>query len=348
MTEDKLKRRKAALKAWDTIRKKKNKKAINNVGKIETYVDNKNLINNFDIITKDEIINWKGNGVIKLFNKTPHNIACGNFWEIRWAYGCPLNCNYCYLRGTMRGNMKQSYVKFDEIEKCVKGAFTYIKKGTIFNSGELCDSLMNPILMEKIVDLFEQQKKHKIFLLSKFGTDHIEFLLKKPRKQTICAWSINAKTVAERWEPNAANPIERLKAAEKVWNLGYDTRVRIDPIFPIDNWKLEYNNLIDVLFSNLLPNKIILGTPRGLWKTINYAEKAGVDMTWSTFFKENTSWGKKISFEMRTEIYKFMIEKIESFGYPIHNISICKETVEMLKSLNIKYNINKCNCYGSL
>ena len=46
--------------------------------------------------------------------------------------------------------------------------------------------------MEKIVDKFEEQDKHKVALLSKMGTRNIDFLIKKLRKQTICAWSINA------------------------------------------------------------------------------------------------------------------------------------------------------------
>jgi spore photoproduct lyase len=345
MSEDKIKRRNAALKAWETIRKKKAEKEKKEIKKIENS-SSQNLKESENKIQKNENY-WKGNRVIKLFNKTPSNILCGPFWEIRWAYGCPLNCSYCYLRGTMRGNMKQSYVTYEEIKRCITESFSNLKKPAIFNSGELCDSLMNPKLMKKIVDLFEQQNRHKIFLLSKYGSDHVDFLLEKPRKQTICAWSINSKTVAEKWESGAAKPLDRINAAEKVWSLGYDTRVRVDPIFPIINWKQEYSELMDVLFSKIFPNRIILGTPRGLWKTINYAEKASVNMEWSSFFKEDTSWGKKMSITARIDVYSSIIEKIESFGYPLHNISLCKETPELLDALGLNYKINKCNCYNA-
>lgn len=348
MLEKKRKHREAALKAWVTIRRRKKEEHIKGAEKLTDYITPEKIgsIQHPEIIPHEFENSWEGNGVIKLFSKTPDDIACGPFWEIRWAYGCPLNCSYCYLRGTMRGRTKPSYVRIEEIERCVKEAFHHIKKSKIFNSGELSDSLMNPILMADIVDIFEKQDKHKIYLLSKFGTKNIGFLLEKPRKQVICGWSINSKEVAKKWEIGAATPSDRIEAASLVWEMGYDTRIRIDPIFPIKNWKTHYEKLLDEIFSSLLPNRIILGTPRGLWKTINYAKKAGVDMSWTQYFSENTGWGKKISFELRKEIYSFFYDKLKSYNYPVHKISICKETQKMWEELGLKYIPKKCNCYG--
>jgi len=345
---ERQKRREAALKAWETIRRKQQEQRIKGVSKLDKFIEVEDIgqIEHPEASQRTESNTWKGNGVIKLFDKTPDDILCGPFWEIRWAYGCPLNCSYCYLRGTMRGKMSPKYVRFEEIERCVGEAFSKISKPHIFNSGELSDSLMNPALMEKVADLFETQDKHKILLLSKFGTKNIGFLLEKLRKQTICAWSINTEAIASKWETMAAQPSDRIDAAALVWELGYDTRVRIDPIFPISDWKIQYSNLIEKIFSAFYPNRIILGTPRGLWKTIHYAEIAQLDMSWSKFFQEDTGWGKKLSFSVRKEIYQFLIDFIESFGYPIHKISICKESNEIWHSLGLKCKKNTCNCYG--
>ena len=167
LSDEKQKHRQAALKAWETIRQKHKEQRVKGVEKLTQWIEVKKIGD----ITHPEISEvpireiWPGNGVIKLFNKTPDDIACGPFWEIRWAYGCPLNCSYCYLRGTMRGRMKPSYVRIEETKRCIQEAFQHIHEPQIFNSGELCDSLMNPPLMAEIVDLFEEQKKHKIYLL---------------------------------------------------------------------------------------------------------------------------------------------------------------------------------------
>jgi len=340
--------RRAALKAWDTMRRKHKEQRVEGAEKLTRWinVDRIGKIPHPEVTESKDEEGWQGNGVVKLFNKTPNDIACGPFWELRWAYGCPLDCNYCYLRGTMRGRMKPSYVRFEETRRCIKEAFHHIKEPQIFNSGELCDSLMNPSLMAEIVDIFEEQKKHKIYLLSKFGTKNIGFLLENPRKQVICGWSINSEPVFDKWEKRAAHPKDRIEAASLLWEEGYDTRIRIDPIFPIENWKSHYKELLDNIFSSLMPNKIILGTPRGLWKTINYAKRANVDMSWTNYFKEDTGWGKKLSFKLRKEIYTFFYHELNSIDYPIHKISICKETIQMWESLGFQVTNKICNCYG--
>lgn len=336
------------MKAWRTIRRNKRVKAAEGAEKLDNWINVESIkkIQHPEISEPQNEEIWEGNGVVKLFSKTPEDIACGPFWEIRWAYGCPLDCSYCYLRGTMRGRMKPSYVRVEEIKRCVLEAFEHLKSPQIFNSGELCDSLMNPANMAEIIDLFETQKKHKIYLLSKFGVKNIGFLLEKKRTQTICAWSINSEQVAKTWENKAAKPEDRIRAASLVWEEGYDTRIRFNPIFPINNWKFHYSEIIDKVFSALLPKKIILGTPRGLWKTIQYAKKSGTDMTWADYFSENSGWGKKLDFDLRKKIYLFFYSKLESLDYPVHKISLCKETIEMWNCLGYQDKPKQCNCYG--
>jgi len=285
-------------------------------------------------------------GIVSLFHKTPPDIACGRFWELRWAYGCPLDCNYCYLRGTMRGKMKPSPLKSEHVLDAIDEAFARIGRPSIFNTGELSDSLMYPSLMEKIVDRFEEQSVHRVALLSKMGRRYIDFLLKKPRRQTICSWSINAVPVARRWERSAADPRERIDAASMASSVGYDTRIRIDPVFPIFEWQKHYGEIIDYLFSKFVPQRIILGTPRGLWKTIKYAANAKIDMSWVNFFNEDSGWGKKLAFGQRMEIYRFLMDKLAALGYPRSKVSFCKETVDMWKALDMRYAALTCSCYG--
>jgi hypothetical protein len=45
--------------------------------------------------------------IIKRFDKTPPpvkstSVVCPHFLELKWAYGCPFNCAWCYLKGTFR------------------------------------------------------------------------------------------------------------------------------------------------------------------------------------------------------------------------------------------------------
>jgi spore photoproduct lyase len=348
--KEKKKHREAALKAWKTIRTEKRKKAAKSTAKIADLISPERIekIKHPELISfKEELgLEWRGNRIVVPFEKTPPNIGCGMFWELRWAYGCPFDCSYCFLRGTMRGKMKPQFVRTELVLKAIDEAFSKIKNPSIFNSGELSDSLMNPQLMKPIVDKFEEQKLHKIYLLSKCGTQNISFLTDLSRKQVICGWSINVPEAAKQWEKSAAPPEDRIEAASLVSKVGYDTRIRIDPIFPIKDWKTKYADLLDQVLSHFTPNRIILGTPRGLWKTIQYAREANADLEWVRFFAEDSSWGKKLAFEQRKDIYDFFFSRLELGGYPRSQISLCKETPDIWKALGMNFTSGLCNCYS--
>ena len=340
--------RNAALKAWATIKRKRIEASSRGTRRIEDFVSPSKVgvLAHPELFFEETTEESFGKGLVKLFQKTPEDIVCGKFWELRWAFGCPLDCNYCYLRGTMRGRMRPSFVKVEYVLDALDEAFARIKRPSLFNSGELSDSLMSPMLMEKIADKFETQRKHKLVTLSKFGPKAVGFLLEKPRKQVVCAWSINAFEVARKWEKAAAPPDKRLEAASLVADAGYDTRIRIDPIFPIENWKTHYGDLLHDIFSAFEPKRIILGTPRGLWKTIKYARAAGIDMTWSNYFKEDSGLGKKLGFQQRRQLYTWFYEKLDSLGYNLGKVTMCKETREMWDALGLTYTPMTCQCYG--
>jgi spore photoproduct lyase len=297
-----------------------------------------------------------GNGILRYFYKTPKKIVCPHFWELNWAYGCPFDCAYCYLQGTLRGKKGFRILPLKHVISTLHTAFNGhknpfippIEEPTIFNSGELTDSLAEPSLMEKIMDEFEKQKKHKILLLTK--SCNVNFLLEKVRKQVIISFSINAPTVWKLWEKKTPSPHQRIEAAKKLSDIGYIVRIRIDPIFPIKNWQIEYGKLIKFLLSKFTPERITLGTPRGLAKTKMYAK----DLSWWIFAfeqhpSERTGWGMKIATQLREKIYHFIIKKLQECKFT-NPISLCKETEEMWKKLRMdpgKYPYwenCKCNC----
>jgi spore photoproduct lyase len=348
---DKRKFKKAGYKAWRTIRA--NKRAKGRIGNrqlvefvkpevVASIVHPESVPENEAQVSETSF----GGGLVSLFDKTPKDIACGPFWELRWAFGCPLDCSYCYLRGTMRGKMNPRFVKFEHIDAALDVAFEKIRVPSIFNSGELSDSLMNPAIMNQIADKFDEQNRHKLSTLSKFGPKNVHFLVERPRRNIICAWSVNAIEVAKRWERAAASPEKRIEAARLVQEAGYDVRIRFDPIFPIEDWKSHYQDIIYRLIEQVTPSRIILGTPRGLWKTMEYAREAGINLDWADYFKEDSGWGKKLGFGQRLEIYSFFYDKLSAIGFDRSKITMCKETVNMWEKLGLKYVKSTCNCYG--
>jgi len=282
-----------------------------------------------------------GGGIIRWFDKTPHDIFCPHFWELNWAYGCRFECSYCYLQGTFHGNKKPWYRPLEQVIKTLDEFFEEQNKFQVLNSGELTDSFVYPHLIDQIADKFETQDKHKLLLLTKSG--NVNFLVEKPRKQTIASFSISAPEVWNRWEKKTPSPEKRIDAARKVREAGYETRIRIDLIFPIENWQRCYDQLLNMLFSKLTPNRITLGTPRGLQKTLMFSK----DLSWTEYFAEDSGWGKKLSSAVRKEIYLFFHDRLSDLGF--NKIALCKETVSMWEELDREAGVfksweKKCNC----
>jgi len=288
--------------------------------------------------------------IITRFDKTPppvksSDVICPHFLELKWSYGCPFDCAWCYLKGTFRFHPTKTKPVFKDRLKVELHTRRFLENGAvpeILNAGEIADALMGEGLKEPfsrfIVPLFESQDRHKVLFVTK--SDNIKNLLKiNPHKQVIVSYSLNAAEVAERWERLAPSVDRRIEAARKLSEAGYEVRVRIDPLVPVPEWETFYKHLIHRVFSNFRPERITLGSLRGLQTTVN----GSTDKTWLVFLKENSNWGKKVEFKVRHDMYTVLIHQLKSeYGY--EQVALCKETLAMWESLGMDYKKIRCNC----
>jgi len=320
----------------------------------------------------------KFGSVIDLFDKTPElkdkdSVFCPHFMELKFANGCHYDCQWCYLLGTfgrwqkdndytdprrtvLKGNTYVPKIKNDtEVGKYLEEALDTIDTPMLFNSGELSDSLVNPATMlDVIFPIFNKYKDkgHKLLLLTKSDDT---MLYKRGIKHnapeyTIVSHSINATWVAGAWELGAPSPLQRLASSRTASELGYETRIRLDPMIPVQNWKKGYRKIIEELMRiNSRVTVITLGTPRGLPGTIKIGKKLGKDMSWTEYLTENSSWGKKIDTDLRIEMYSFVMNELKRLNY-LGDVSLCKETLgvwdALRKSATIDYYPGEklCNC----
>ncbi|MDI6655469.1 MAG: hypothetical protein QME59_06250, partial [Candidatus Hydrothermarchaeota archaeon] len=224
--------------------------------------------------------------IICLFNKTSYpkkstDVVCPHFLELKWANGCYFNCAWCYLQGTYRfhpewKNGSPNIKDFKLIESHLEAFIS--KNGTrpeILNSGELSDSLVTEHTSKAFSSLLSElfstnNTKHRILFLTK--SNRVENILKlNLQNHLIVSFTLNAEKVSKTWEKGAPSVDKRIEAAKKVFEAGYDIRIRIDPMVPIKNWERHYANLMDNIFSGFKPERITLGSLRGLQSTINAA-----------------------------------------------------------------------------
>ena len=287
--------------------------------------------------------------IITRFDKTPlpkgkTNVVCPHFVELKWAYGCPYDCAWCYLKGTFRFQPKGTspVVKpYKKTESHTRKFLEEVKTPEILNAGEIADSLMHENdelpFSKFIIPIFETQELHKVLFLTK--SSNVDNLLEiEPHNQAIISFSLNAIPVAKRWE-KAPSVLKRIEAAKRVFDAGYEVRVRIDPMVPVKNWQEHYLELLDLLFNSFMPERITLGSLRGLQTTINGC----TDKSWVKYLKESSNWGKKVDFEIRSTIYSTVINQLRS-KYKFNKVALCKETVEMWNALKIDYKKIRCNC----
>ena len=300
--------------------------------------------------SKQCLVQRVGDGsIITRFDKTPHpvndkDVVCPHFLELKWAYGCPFNCAWCYLKGTFRFQPTGTRPILKPLPKTIanlESFFMIESPPEILNSGEIADSLMfensEAPFSKEIIPLFQRQGKHKVLLVTK--STNVKNLVGIDPRQIIVSFSLNADLVAAKWEKGAPSVRERIEAAKKLANLGYEVRLRIDPVVPILDWKKHYKALLDRIFGELLPERLTIGSLRGLQSTIN-----GVtDKSWIKYLSEGSGWGKRIEFNTRYWMYRTLIDHLsEKHNYT--RVALCKETVEMWRKIEINYREIRCNC----
>jgi len=277
---------------------------------------------------------------VALFTKTPEDIVCPQFWELKWALGCPYSCSYCYLQGTLYGKKHFRMKNPSELKKELEKLFTWADKigvTLLLNAGELSDSLAVPHatkeLLEVLREVLQNHPHHRILMVTKAGLPQTHRFIKSAKgleEFLIVSYSVNAHSVAKAFEI-APSPSERLKAAREVRESGFTVRLRLDPVIPVESWRTEYGKLIEEIFASYVePERITIGTLRGLAKTLKYSK----DKRWIVYLKsgEKTGWGLKLQPEIREENYIYIIEKLKEGGYK-GSISLCKETRSMWQRL---------------
>jgi len=289
--------------------------------------------------------------IIQRFDKTPmpkneNDVVCPHFLEFKWANGCNFDCAWCYLNGTFRfrPEKKQPYLKnkLKIIEHLDAFFLAPTDYNEVLNSGELSDSLAfegtDFTLTKDIIPIFKQESTHKLLILTK--STNIKGILKSNSQDVvIISFSINATPISARWEHNAPKPKDRIKAAKALFDAGYKVRLRIDPMVPIVGWRDTYLQLIDDIFASLTPERITIGSLRGLQSTINNSS----DKSWIDYLDDSSNWGKKISFSKRYDMYDTLIKYMEK-KYNFSDVGLCKETIGMWKKLGLVYQEIRCNC----
>ncbi|MBN2562800.1 MAG: hypothetical protein JXQ75_17895 [Phycisphaerae bacterium] len=278
---------------------------------------------------------------------------CAKFYKLTAYNNCNYWCEYCYLYLTFRNSPVSTHFvnygkMFGDIEKFDRSNIPAPLR--VLNLGELGD----PLAVDEITGFAEQvvpfmpahAPRTKLLFLTK--SDSVGALLDLDHGgQTIVSFSVNTDKVWSYLEHRTPSPTARLKAARKVQDMGYEVRLRIDPVIRYSTWKTDYETLVDKIFSLVQPSRITLGEYRPAEGLSNHIRARFPE---SSLIKVNGSLvaeaGKlRYPRESRLEMFAAIVKAIRRCdpGIPI---ALCKESAEVWKAAGLHGNGLCCNCLG--
>lgn len=179
-------------------------------------------------------------------------------WQFHIAEGCPAHCQYCYLAGSLSGPpVTRVYANLPEILQGLphflgSGQVTSRsqerkQEGTTFEVSCYTDPLgiehLTGSLSECIRFFGQWQAPVQLRWTTKF--DGVDSLLALPHGgRTRVRFSVNALSVARNFEGGTASMPARLTALRKMASAGYPVGLTIAPIMPVENWRDQYQHLL--------------------------------------------------------------------------------------------------------
>ncbi len=180
-------------------------------------------------------------------------------WQFHLAQGCPAHCQYCYLAGSLSGPpITRVYANLDDI---LSNLHNYVGKGTVTSRKGArqeegttfeCSCYTDPLALEHLTGALARSITFfgdwnaavQLRWTTKF--DNVQSFLSLPHaKKTRVRFSVNAESVARRFEGGTATLTGRFHALRLMAQAGYPVGLTIAPIMDIPNFEGEYRTLLE-------------------------------------------------------------------------------------------------------
>ncbi|MFC2037483.1 spore photoproduct lyase family protein [Chloroflexota bacterium] len=292
------------------------------------------------------------------------------WWDLAIGSGpCGLGCRACFLMLTHR--IKRDplrHLLYDNLTDFVLTTERWLRdperrrQHTLGIGIDRSDSLLYEGVVEHVRSLAPlfgdsdiNRNGNKLILLTKSSNAHyLAEISPKHRSHVVVSFSLNPEPIADRWEgkwPDTGERItppisERVKAAKYAQQLGFEVRVRLDPILTPEGWREQYSAFVaGVRGQGINFHSWTLGTYREKNTQLDdWRQRWGLPaMEWQPeedeLIKDGTHW--HLSLKQRVMIYRSMRDIIRG-EFPQAKVSLCKESHAVRKRLNL-CNAD-CNC----
>ena len=189
---------------------------------------------------------------------TPRHVCCG-YQIIDFARGCDIGCTYCILSTYFGLDAPAPYGDRDRLFSELDDFLNKHRGLVRFGTGEFTDSLIfedRYPFYHRLVPYISRRKNAVLEIKTK--TVNIESLLGiEEHDNTIVAWSLNSRHIAETEEGTAPSVQRRIEAARAVQDAGYRLAFHFDPIILHEGWEKGYRETIDLLLDSIDTGNIV-------------------------------------------------------------------------------------------
>lgn len=189
----------------------------------------------------------------------------------------------------------------------------------------------------------------RLILLTRSANTH--YLAGLPTSNVIVSMSLNPQSVADQWEnvwpdgERVTRPIaDRTEALVEAQRMGFEVRIRLDPILLIEGWEEAYSQFMaEAASAGLKPARITLGIYRRQNKQLQeWAQYWGLPpLGWRPRYMVRDGTHEHIPVEQRIATYRTVAE-ITQVVWPEAEIALCKETQQVWAAGIVKR--CWCNC----
>lgn len=292
------------------------------------------------------------------------------WWDLAIGSGaCGLGCRACFLMLTHRIKRDPSrHLLYDNLDDFLHAAEKWLlhprrrRQHTLGVGIDRSDSLLYEGVIAHVRNLaplfsnpISNPCNNKLILLTKTANTHyLADIVPAHRTNIVASFSLNPEPIADLWEGKWPDTLERitpfisrrLDAVKYAQDLGYEVRVRVDPILTPDGWEDLYAAFVaDIKKRDINFRYWTLGTYREKNAQLDaWRERWGLPpMEWQLPENELVRDGthRHLSEEHRIAIYRKAANIIWR-EFPGARVSLCKETHTIRKSLAL-CNAD-CNC----
>lgn len=186
-------------------------------------------------------------------------LNCCNYHILNLASQCDMNCSYCYLQSYLNDPLLKIYTNIDQaLNELKQMADDFPDSPFRVGTGEITDSLsLDEISLysHDLIQFFQNYPKWTLEFKTKSNRVD-QFLKQSHAGNVVVSWSINPQQIIAKEEHGTASLQERLAAARKARDAGYQVAFHIDPMIYHPEWVENYTGLVDLISQNFSPSDI--------------------------------------------------------------------------------------------